>query len=70
MKFKIYDKIWFLSDNKVQQYVVFERREEANCIVKTDIYYRVGVTFDKPKNWVEFEEAHLFAAKQELLDSL
>lgn len=70
MKFKIYDKVWVILSNKVEQYVVFERKEKANCIVKTDIYYRIGTTFDKNENWTEHNETCLFATKQELLDSL
>lgn len=70
MKFKIYDHIWIILGNTVQEYIVFERREKANHIVKTDIYYRIGIALDNPDGWTEHEASCLFATKQELLDSL
>jgi len=56
--------------NKAREFVVYKRQEEANCIVKTDIHYKVGESFDKPLEWNGFEEKYLFATKKELIDSL
>lgn len=70
MKFKIYDKVWLLWGDRVREYTVYKRSEEATFVSKPDIQYRIGTLFENKEEWLKSPEECLFATKQELLDNL
>lgn len=71
-KFNREDEIWFLSNNKAHNSIVWQIKIHVTEEGETNIEY--GCHRDKeqtkPHIYLKVEEKHAFASKQELLNSL